>query len=251
MLEVWSTERSAWSEYVWGSETSAWLAISPSATWIETPTTYIHDTQSLTYTRTIRGPPITRTDGAVEQGKPNATVVITEAPYSYSQITEVYTLTNTPWPPTWSCNHCEERCTIYAPEVKLIYFPVETNGTTSAPAKVVTAVESGYTFTSPSAYLQFASLYAINDCRHKDDFYRPPQGNGDAGYNRPNYIGTIGLDVIMGFRPEQISSVIPLYGDLDHFWQYVSTKPFNFANLNKPWPSSACETHLLVPYAVY
>ena len=166
MLTVYSSQKRAWSDYVYSDKASAWLSFSSNQTFsLSTEFETFHD--GYVYTSTLDAPAVTRTDGALQAGMPTATMLITEGnPNKIETYTDVRT--NTPWPPTWACAPCEKHCTVHAPEVLLIYFPVLTSNQTAPPGgPPATAIADGYTYTSGSAYLSFSALYAIDDCRRQ------------------------------------------------------------------------------------
>lgn len=105
-----------------------------------------------------------------------------------------------------------KNCTISAYNVQLIYWPVSTvpgypNLTvTSNATEPVTAVVNGTTFTSPTVYLSYDGVFAIDDCTH------------DVGKSHPG--------AILGLNPDAVSSIASVHEP--------PTK-FNFADLNKPY----------------
>lgn len=111
------------------------------------------------------------------------------------------------------------RCTISAESVQLIYWPVSTvsgspNVTvTSNPTELVTAVVDGTTFTSPTVYLSYAAVSAVDGCEHT--------------------IGQPHSGAVLSLNPNAVSSMDELpHGD------FVK---FNFADLKKPYSSHVLE----------
>lgn len=110
-------------------------------------------------------------------------------------------------------------CTISAESVQLIYWPVSTvpgypNVTvTSNSTEPVTAVVDGTTFTSPTVYLSYAAVSAVDDCDH-------PIGQSYSG-------------AVLSLNPNAVSSM----DELPH-GAFVK---FNFADLKKPYSSHVLE----------
>lgn len=106
-------------------------------------------------------------------------------------------------------------CTIYGASVQLNYWPTpsvlhNSNRTiTSTSTRFVVAVVNGTTFTSPSVYLSYGSVYASNACR--------PVGNTYPG-------------AVLTLQPNAVSS---LNGYPDY-----TPRSFNYANLNRPLSAS-------------
>lgn len=80
-----------------------------------------------------------------------------------------------------------DMCTLYGGTVQLLYWPVSTstaaNGTVANATATPTATEpatlvyEGYTLTSPSVYISFATVYALNDCNSTVGTWNSPTLN--------------------------------------------------------------------------
>ncbi|KAK4896771.1 hypothetical protein LTR27_005365 [Elasticomyces elasticus] len=128
-----------------------------------------------------------------------------------------------------------DRCTITGGSVQLLFWPAKAtataNGTfanaTASPTitGMVTATAHGITMTSPSVYISFETVYAVNDL-------------GET-------VGKPRTADIMEFNPEEISSVLGLarrsttdqYGSA--YWSYAGDSPFNYADITWPVPATA------------
>ena len=115
-----------------------------------------------------------------------------------------------------TCNmdyYCGSNCTIRAREVQLIYWPVNTisgySNLTVAPnaTEPVTAMINGTTFTSPTVYLSYNGVSAVDNCES-------PIARSYPG-------------AVLSLHPNNVSSIHGLHGG--------STR-FDFADLNKPYP---------------
>ncbi|KAK3620444.1 hypothetical protein LTR22_025589 [Elasticomyces elasticus] len=128
-----------------------------------------------------------------------------------------------------------DRCTITGGSVQLLYWPPQAtataNGTfantTASPTitGMVTATARGITMVSPSVYISFETVYAVN--------------------NLGETVGKPRTADIMAFKPEQISSVqggdrrsaTDQYGS--EYLSYWGDSPFNYADITWPVPATA------------
>ncbi|KAK3630072.1 hypothetical protein LTR56_002641 [Elasticomyces elasticus] len=128
-----------------------------------------------------------------------------------------------------------DRCTITGGSVQLLFWPAKAtataNGTfanaTASPTitGMVTATARGITMTSPSVYISFETVYAVN--------------------NLGETIGKPRTADIMAFNPEEISSVqggdrrsaTDQYGS--EYLSYWGDSPFNYADITWPVPATA------------
>ena len=128
-------------------------------------------------------------------------------------VTSVPELIRTGDPPDCDPPCDRKNCTISAAIVKLNYWPVSTvsgyaNLTVTPNAtEPVTAVVNGTTFTSPTVYLSYEGVSAIDGCGK-------PLGRSYPG-------------AVLSLSPNDVTSI-----DMPHY----PASTFNFANLNKPYP---------------
>ncbi|KAK4954572.1 hypothetical protein LTR10_008005 [Elasticomyces elasticus] len=198
---------------------------------------------TLTYTSSYT---ITSTHYAVYAvggtGVPTETVTIHPAPISvfseqsnYPWSVPIPTCSPSYWLSACSYSGQGDRCTITGGSVQLLYWPAKAtataNGTfansTASPTitGMVTATARGITMVSPSVYISFETVYAVN--------------------NLGETIGKPRTADIMAFNPEEISSVqggdrrsaTDQYGS--EYLSYWGDSPFNYADITWPVPATA------------
>lgn len=112
------------------------------------------------------------------------------------------------------------KCTLYAQDVQLNYWPIETHSghsnfkVTSTGTDPVTAVVDGTTFTSPTIYLSYRSVFAEDRCIYVSH-----------------------SNVLIGISSDHLSSLAIYSGQTPH--------SFNFADLNGPVPASVWLAQLM------